>query len=248
MTTNQTRARALPFSMAQLPGLLAELEEPGYRQRQIQRWVYQRLVSDPMAMTDLPKPLREQLAERLHAVPLTPIREVAADNGLTRKRLFRLDDGQVVESVLMSYQATARGRARSTVCVSSQVGCAVGCPFCATGLGGFVRNLDADEIVGQVLSFARELRDADPDGHVTNVVFMGQGEPLANIEQVWRAVEILNSPQCFGLGARHVTISTSGLAPRIVELADRGVQVGLAVSLHAPTDELRDRLVPVNRR
>jgi 23S rRNA (adenine2503-C2)-methyltransferase len=149
----------------------------------------------------------------------------------------------------MRYPETSRGRARNTVCVSSQVGCAVGCPFCATGRLGLKRHLKADEIVAQILYFARFIRETDgPEARITNVVFMGEGEPLANFRHVWRAVEILNDPDAVGLGARRVTISTSGLVPRIQELADKSLQVGLAISLHAPTDELRDRLVPVNRK
>jgi 23S rRNA (adenine2503-C2)-methyltransferase len=246
---------ALPYiatkpasGMAQLPDLLVGLGEPPYRVHQIERWVYQRLAFDPAEMTDLPTSLRSVLMERLQAVPLAVIRETRADAGQTRKALFRLEDSRSVEAVLMCYDASARGRARNTVCVSSQVGCAIGCPFCATGLGGFTRNLRADEILGQVLWFARELRLSGESERITNVVFMGQGEPLANLAQVWSAVETLNAVERFGLGARHVTISTSGLAPRIAEVADHGLQVGLAVSLHAPDDELRDRLVPVNRR
>jgi len=156
-------------------------------------------------------------------------------------RPARGEGGRGVRSVPSS-------RTRRTVCASSQVGCAVGCPFCATGMSGLRRSLTAGEIVGQVLHFARRVRDLEgPEARITNVVLMGQGEPLANLRQVWRAVELLNSPDACGLGARHVTISTSGLAPRIRELAEKPLQVGLAVSLHAPDDALRDQLVPVNR-
>ena len=133
--------------------------------------------------------------------------------------------------------------------MSSQVGCGVGCPFCATGRSGLLRNLSAGEIVGQILFFAREVREREgADARLTNVVFMGQGEPLANFRPVWKAIETLSSPEAFGLGARHLTISTSGLVPRTRALAEKPLQVGLAISLHAPDDALRDRLVPVNRK
>jgi 23S rRNA (adenine2503-C2)-methyltransferase len=143
----------------------------------------------------------------------------------------------------------ASGRARRTVCVSSQAGCAMACQFCATGQSGFVRDLTAGEIVGQVLHFARRVREVEgADARLTNLVFMGQGEPFANFENVWRAVELLHAPSAFGLGARHITLSTVGVVPRIRELASKPLQVNLAVSLHAPDDALRDRLVPLNRR
>lgn len=244
---------ALPSLIGLTPAELRELlvgwGEPAYRAAQIGSWLYQRATFDPTEMRDLPKQLRERLAQETTAFPLELVRERSADSGLTTKALLRLGDGNLVETVLMRYPESERGRARRTICVSSQVGCAVGCPFCATGLLGLKRQLTAGEIVGQVLYFSRRLRELeDDDARVTNVVFMGEGEPLANFKNVWRAVELLNAPDCVNLGARRVTISTSGLVPRILDLAERPLQVGLAVSLHAPTDELRDRLVPVNRK
>jgi 23S rRNA (adenine2503-C2)-methyltransferase len=223
--------------------------EPAYRARQLARWLYTEQVFDPSAMLDLPLTMRERL--ELEAVPfsLELVVERSADQGRTSKALFKLRDGGSVESVLMRYPESGRTRARRTVCVSSQVGCAVGCPFCATGLLGLKRHLRAAEIVAQVLFFAREVRKTDgPDARITNVVFMGEGEPLANFRNVWRAVECLNAHEGIALGARRVTISTSGLVPRIRELAEKPLQVGLAISLHAPEDGLRDRLVPVNRK
>ena len=223
--------------------------EPAFRARQIARWVYREFVFDPRAMADVPKQLRDRLVEAVETFPLHLVDERSADQGQTSKALLRLGDGSLIEAVLMRYPATSRGRSRRTVCVSSQVGCAVGCPFCATGLLGLKRNLTAAEIVAQVLYFARRSRDeGGDDARITNVVLMGEGEPLANFRNVWSAIEILNDPDLMGLGARRVTISTSGLAPRILELANKPLHVGLAVSLHAPTDELRDRLVPVNRK
>ncbi len=234
---------------ADLVGLFREWGEPAFRARQVARWLYAEQVFDPLAMLDLPLRLRERLAQETVSFPLDLQLARMADHGQTSKALFRLGDGSAVESVLMRYPSSTRGRARRTVCVSSQVGCAVGCPFCATGRLGLKRHLTAAEIVGQVLYFTRLVRkDEGDDARITNVVFMGEGEPLANFRQVWRAVEILNAPDAVGLGARRVTISTSGLVPRIREMTEKPLQVGLAISLHAPTDDLRDRLVPVNRK
>jgi 23S rRNA (adenine2503-C2)-methyltransferase len=248
-------ASLLDLSPSEVVERLSQMGEPGYRARQLLGWIYRDLVFDYERMTTLPKELRASLAASLPVLPLAARAEVASDEGLTRKALLELRAGSAVETVLMSYPARAgRGeteasRARRTVCVSSQVGCGVGCPFCATGQSGLLRNLSAGEIVGQVLHFSRRVRDLeDSSARITNVVFMGQGEPLANFRAVWKAVEILNSPDALGLGARHVMISTSGLVPRIRELAEKPLQVGLAISLHAPEDELRDRLVPVNRK
>jgi 23S rRNA (adenine2503-C2)-methyltransferase len=166
--------------------------------------------------------------------------ETSSASGLTRKVLFGLPDGEAIESVLMLYEG------RQTVCLSTQVGCPVGCPFCATGQGGFVRNLTSGEIVEQVLHFARELRDEGK--RVSNVVFMGMGEPLLNYDATWQAVETLTDSRGYNLGARHLTISTAGVIPGIQRLAGEGLQVGLAVSLHAPRDDLRRTLVPLARR
>ena len=245
----------LDLSTDDLVGRVQALGEPAYRARQLLGWVYRDLVFDYDRMTSLPRRLRERLAAELPILPLRLEAEVSSDAGLTRKVLLGLEAGSGVETVLMVYPArpgsadAEAGRTRRTVCVSSQVGCGVGCPFCATGRSGLVRNLSAGEIVGQILYFAREVRAREgAEARLTNVVFMGQGEPLANFRQVWKAIETLSSPEAFGLGARHLTVSTSGLVPRIRELAEMDKQVGLAISLHAPDDALRDRLVPVNRK
>jgi 23S rRNA (adenine2503-C2)-methyltransferase len=223
--------------------------EPSFRARQIARWQYVHHVFDPLKMADLPARLRERLAAETRPFSLSLQASRTADHGLTTKALFALADGSSVESVLMRYPKISDGRERRTVCVSSQVGCAVGCPFCATGLLGLKRQLSADEIVAQVLYFSRLVRsDEGPDARITNVVFMGEGEPLANFRNVWPAIERLNDPDGLNLGARRVTLSTSGLVPRIRELTEKPLQVGLAISLHAPSDDLRDRLVPVNRK
>lgn len=254
------------FQPEELADLLAARNEPGYRTRQILDWVYRKLAPSFDAMTNLPRSLRATLAEHLRIGALDPVAESAAEDGLTRKTLFRLDDGGTVETVLMLYADAPRspelaeGRdapgpfRRRTVCVSTQVGCPIGCPFCATGRAGYERSLSAGEIVAQVLAVARriasdpELRPEAKDEHpLTNIVFMGMGEPLLHFDITWRAVETLTDPRRFGMGARRITLSTAGLAPGIDRLADTGSQVNLAVSLHAPTDDLRTALVPVNR-
>jgi 23S rRNA (adenine2503-C2)-methyltransferase len=226
---------------------LPELEEqvraagaPAYRARQIYSWLYRHLVDDYAAMTNVPADLRATLAASLPLAPLAPVREVNADDGETVKTLARTVDGQLVETVLMFYPD------RATVCVSCQVGCAVGCAFCATGLMGLARNLTTGEMVDQVLTAARRARDRGRP--LTNVVMMGMGEPFHNYAATMKLVEILHDPRGLNFGARRITISTSGVIPRIEALAEEPYQVNLAVSLHAPNDELRDRLVPLNRR
>ncbi|MBI4319201.1 MAG: 23S rRNA (adenine(2503)-C(2))-methyltransferase RlmN [Chloroflexi bacterium] len=219
---------------------------PAFRARQIYQWVYRELVFDFDRMTNLPKALRDGLKSTTYVLPLVNVAESVAEDKLAHKALFRLVDGNIVESVLMLYPPKGESRARRTVCVSAQVGCGMGCAFCATGQQGLERNLGAGEIVGQVLFFARKLAQ-EGQGTVTNVVLMGQGEPLANLKNVSKAIEILSSPYGFNLGARHFTLSTVGLLPQIKELAQRHPQVGLAVSLHAPNDTLRNQLIPANR-
>lgn len=222
-----------------LQALVISWGEPAYRARQIRKWLYQALADNPAQMTDLPDKLRQ----RLGSAALTTLRLLARQESPdreTEKALLELRDGQTIESVLMHYEA------RQTVCVSTQVGCPVGCPFCATGLSGYVRNLTSGEIVDQVLYFARALKARAL--RVSNVVFMGMGEPFLNYEAVWKAILILNDADGFGLGARHFTISTVGVVPGIKRMAEEKLQVGLAVSLHAADDTLRNKLVPLNRK
>jgi len=251
--------------------LRAAPSQPAYRADQVLRWLA-RGVTDPAEMTDLPGELRARLAAALDPAPLV-LRESTADGGLTRKVLLSCGDGEAVESVLMLYPATGDRAARATVCVSTQAGCAMGCPFCATGQAGFRRQLGLGEIVRQVTVMQRllagqrsELPAGVPD-HVTNVVFMGMGEPLANLGPTVAAVRWLtgdrgsgarersqaartapDSGDGFGLSARAITVSTVGLVPGIRRLAELGLPITLAVSLHAPDDALRDDLVPVNRQ
>jgi len=198
------------------------------------------LVSEIDEMRNLPAALRAQLGGQFVVSGVKPVRSLRSEDGRTEKVVLQLADGQTIETVLMDYDG------RRTVCVSSQVGCAVRCAFCATGLGGWTRNLSAGEIVQQVLYFARHLAPAGQN--VSNVVYMGMGEPLLNYDAVLRSIETLNDAAGYNLGARRVTVSTAGLVPGIERLAAEGLPVGLAISLHAPVDELRNRLVPVNRR
>jgi 23S rRNA (adenine2503-C2)-methyltransferase len=230
----------LDLTYNELEEFLASWDEPSYRADQIWGWLYRALAADFQEMTNLPKGLWERLAEAACLRTMKPLEKRVSADGLTRKELFALRDGQTIESVLMHYER------RHTACISTQVGCALGCAFCATGQGGLVRNLTAGEIVEQVLYFARSLKSEDEQ--ITNVVLMGMGEPLANYEATWQAIETLTHDDGFNLGARRITISTVGLVPGIRRLAEERKQIGLAVSLHAPTDELRDELVPVNRR
>jgi len=232
---------------AQRRAAAAELGQPAYRADQLSRHYFARLADEPGSMTDVPEHLRVPLAEAMLPSLLAPVRHVECDGGSTRKTLWRGLDGTLVESVLMRYPG------RVTMCVSSQAGCGMGCPFCATGQGGLTRNLSTGEIVEQVVAGARALaRDEVPggSGRVSNVVFMGMGEPLANYAAVLGAVRRLTdpSPDGLGLSQRSVTVSTVGLVPAIDRLIAERLQVTLAVSLHAPDDELRNTLVPVNTR
>ena len=226
---------------------VAELGQPGFRADQLSRHYFSRLTDDPADMTDLPADIRDSLAAAMLPPLLTAQRELQCDGGTTRKTLWRAFDGAFVESVLMRYPD------RVTMCVSSQAGCGMACPFCATGQAGLTRNLSAAEIVSQVFAGARAMATGvvpGGPGRVSNVVFMGMGEPLANYSSVLTAVRGITAPAPAGLGIsqRAVTVSTVGLVPAIRKLAAEGLSVRLAVSLHAPDDELRNDLVPVNRR
>ena len=222
--------------------VVAALGEKPFRAGQLSTHYFTRLADDLAQLTDLPKASRGRLAEALLPRLLTPVRELECDGGMTRKTVWRLFDGALVESVLMRYPD------RVTMCVSSQAGCGMNCPFCATGQAGLTRNMSAAEIVEQVVAGARGL-NASGD-RISNVVFMGMGEPMANYRAVMGAVRRLTDPRPdgFGLSARGITVSTVGLVPAMDKLAAEGLSVRLAVSLHAPDDELRDELVPVNTR
>ena len=242
----------LTLSKIELRELVMAWGEPGYRAAQLDRWLYQELATDFGAMTDLPRALRAQLRERAYVGALTQVAETVSADGLTRKALLQLNDQHTIETVLMLYLDAAGGEAalptplpeRRTVCVSTQVGCPIGCPFCATGQAGYVRNLTSGEIVAQVLHFARAVRPAA----LTNVVVMGMGEPFMKFAVTWQALETLCDPTRFALGARRITVSTAGEIPGIEQMMREPLQINLAISLHAPDDALRDQLVPLNRK
>jgi 23S rRNA (adenine2503-C2)-methyltransferase len=217
---------------------------PAFRARQVMEWVHRKRVTRFEDMTNLPAALRSWLSERFVLRSLA-LAKVQGSADTTRKLLFRLRDGRFIESVVIPANPALHGDRsdRRTICVSSQVGCAYDCKFCASGLAGFTRNLTPDEIVEQVLQ-----AEALDGQRVDNLVFMGMGEPLANLTNLLRAITVLNAPWGVGIGARHMTVSTSGLAPQIERLAEHPLQVRLAVSLHGATDEVRDRIMPVNRK
>jgi 23S rRNA (adenine2503-C2)-methyltransferase len=242
----------------QLEALVAEAGEPPYRARQLTHWLDTRRQPDPRAMTNLPRSLRARLSERFAGAGLTLDRHQAGDDGWTHKLLFRLPGGDAVESVLMYYPPAGSSpdddreggpRGRATICISTQAGCAMGCTFCATGQFGFTRHLSVGEVVEQVARVSTMLPALQPGpgapDRLTNVVFMGMGEPFANQEATWGAAYRLH--QGFGLSARAITISTVGLVPGIRRAAAEPLRVNLAVSIHAASDDVRDRLVPVNR-
>jgi 23S rRNA (adenine2503-C2)-methyltransferase len=298
------KPRILDLSHSQLVELVGALGEPPYRADQIVKWVYGGLVRSFDEMTDLPLAFRQKLASNSYLFTSQPVDQRLSGDGQTRKVLFQLEDGKTIESAYMFYEPTDTSRERRTVCVSTQVGCSIRCPFCATGQQGFERNLTTGEIVEQVLYFvwlaqagdqrgvtshntSGEVRDTSlrksegvpvraiheppfepprvgarglkvssemtssrPEARraLTNVVFMGMGEPLANYEAVKGAIAALNSKKGLALGARQITVSTVGLVPQIRRLVKEEVHVELAVSLHAASDRIRSVLVPVNRR
>ncbi len=219
---------------------------PSYRAKQISTQWFSRLSNDPNSWTDLPQAVREQVSEHYFPELLHPVQEQSADRGMTVKTAWRAFDGAIIESVIMRYPG------RTTICISSEAGCGMACPFCATGQGGLQRNLTAAEITWQVHDAARRLAaDELPGGpgHISNIVFMGMGEPMANYRAVMSAVRQIHAPapNGLGIGARGLTVSTVGMVPRMRELADENLPVTLAVSLHAPDDDLRDELVPLNK-
>ena len=251
MTTDVHPDAIDPYSLDHegVAALVSEFGEPSYRADQLWSWLV-RGVDDPTEMTNLPKVLRAQLEERFAPSRPELIAHSVADDGHTHKLLLRFADGEAIETVLMLYPR------RATVCISTQAGCALGCPFCATGQAGFRRQLTAGEVVRQVVVADAALRSGaiggedlpdDAPDHVTNVVYMGMGEPLANVPATIQSVAWLHDPEGFNLSARGITVSTVGLVPGIQKLQELGLPVTLAVSLHAATDELRDHLVPINR-
>ncbi len=232
--------RMLPEEIDDLVKLIGE---PRYRADQLLQALYNEFPKDVSSIKQLPAEMRTKLASAGYTISsVNEIHSVVSEDGETTKLLLKLDDGTLIETVLMQYRKNDKQHPRSTVCVSTQVGCAMGCKFCATGQMGFERNLKAEEIVIQVLHFASMLHKRGE--HITNLVFMGMGEPLANYTETIRAVKLLTHARAFGLGQRHITISTVGVMQGIERLAEEDLQIGLAISLHAPNDELRRKLVP----
>jgi 23S rRNA (adenine2503-C2)-methyltransferase len=233
--------RLLPEEMEDM---VTELGEPRFRADQILYSLYYKFPENISEIKQLPKEFRENLLNKGFTIGSTKeVHRVESKDGDTTKLLLNLNDETPVESVLMQYKPKKLfGHPRSTICVSTQVGCAMGCVFCATGQMGFERNMKAEEIVGQVIHFAKIL--AEKGQHVTNIVFMGMGEPLANYSETFRAIQLLTHSRGFGLGQRHITISTIGIVSAIEKLAEEKMQIGLAISLHAPNDKLRQMLVP----
>ncbi len=243
-TAPNAREPITSLTRDELAGSLAALGQKPFRAGQVLDWIYRKRVDSFEAMSDLPAALRSTLDARFSLRSIGTVRRLGS-NDTTQKFLFRLADGQLIESVLIPASPALYGEAsdRRTLCVSTQVGCAYGCKFCASGLNGWSRNLLSGEIVEQVLHAEQVSGEK-----VNNLVFMGMGEPLANYEQLLRAINNINAPWGLGLGARHVTVSTSGLAPQIRMLADQPLQIRLAISLHGATDEVRTQIMPVNRK
>ena len=232
------------LTLDELGARFAALGQPAYRAKQVMEWIYDKRVKAFEGMSNLPAALRAQLATEFVFDDLKPVRTLGSED-TTRKFLFQLADSALIEAVLIPASPALYGEAsdRRTICVSTQVGCAYGCKFCASGLDGWSRNLSAGEIVDQVL------RVEEIGGEkINNIVFMGMGEPMANYANLMKAIAIINAPWGIGLGARHITISTSGLAPQIRELAEQPLQVRLDISLHGATDEVREKIMPVNRK
>ncbi|MGM7669692.1 23S rRNA (adenine(2503)-C(2))-methyltransferase RlmN [Microbacterium sp. A93] len=250
----QPKTHLADLTLAEREAKVKEMGLPGFRAKQLSTHYFTHFTSDPQRMTDLPAGQREQLVGEMMPPLLTEVRRLTTDNGDTIKFLWRLFDGALVESVLMRYPG------RVTLCVSSQAGCGMNCPFCATGQNGLTRNMSTAEIVEQVVRANEVIAEGGLGGlrkdgghnaeRVTNIVFMGMGEPLANYKRVIASIRRMVDPAPAGLGmsARHITVSTVGLVPAINKLAAEGIPVTFALSLHAPDDELRDELIPVNSR
>ncbi len=251
----------LDFSRDELEREVVDvLGQSRFRAQQIWQALHRECLSDFDAVTTLPKALRGQLSERYTADPLSIVMHLESADGSTDKALFRLQDGELVETVLMRYTADGHRKARKTVCVSTQAGCALGCTFCATGQQGFRRQLTTGEIIAQITFMQRiamvedtaEVESGERERGsvqgVTNVVFMGMGEPLANYDNTMAAIRAINDAHGLAIGARHITLSTVGLAPQILQLAGEELQINLAVSLHAPDDATRSQTMPINRR
>ena len=246
MSASQPLLPLHALTLVDLEESLSAMSQPSYRAKQVMEWAYGRdkRVESWEAMSNLPAGLRSSL-EALHPIRVPGVVTVSGSKDTTRKLLLRLHDGELIETVLIPASPALYGEEsdRRTLCVSSQVGCAYGCKFCASGLDGWKRHLSADEIVAQVL-----LAEKIAGERINNLVFMGMGEPMANYDNWLQAVSILNAPWGVGLGARKMTVSTSGLVPRIRDLANQPLQIRLAISLHGASDEVRSQIMPVNKK
>jgi 23S rRNA (adenine2503-C2)-methyltransferase len=248
-----TKPLIFDLDLPELAAILKDWGEPKFRARQIWQGLYQNLWGTPAAFSNLPKALRQKLADSFSFSHLQPITTLNSTDGETQKTLFHLPDSRPIETVRMSYDpSTAQtspersGQGRRTLCISTQSGCAMGCVFCATGQMGYLRHLSSGEIIEQVLYYARQLTQENE--RVTNIVMMGMGEPFHNYEATLEAIDRLNHPEGMNLGARRFTISTVGLIPAIERFAEEQRQINLAISLHAADDELRTSMLPINRR
>ena len=228
------------FSKQELTERITDLGEPAYRAQQVWQMIYKQLIASPDDFSNLSKELRQKLDETYCFEPLDVLKDLKSSDGQTNKLLFGLWDGRMIESVLMRY------RERNTICISTQVGCPMNCAFCATGQMGFIRNLSAGEIVAQILFFARMLKNEGLK--LTNIVVMGMGEPFHNYDAVMKAIGIINDPDGMNFGERRITISTVGIIPRIEQFTNAHRQINLAVSLHAPSNTIRDKIIPANKK
>ncbi len=228
------------LKLNELTNLITESGEPAYRAKQIWQMIYRQLAEDPSEFSNLSKDLRQKLSDHFCFKPLNVEKDLKSSDGQTNKLLFRLQDDRMIESVLMRY------RERNTICISTQVGCPMNCAFCATGQMGFIRNLSAGEIVAQVLFFSRLLKSEGLK--LTNIVVMGMGEPFHNYDAVMKAVDIISDPDGMDFGERRITISTVGIVPRIEQFTAAKRQINLAVSLHAPSNAVRDQIIPANKK
>lgn len=237
------------LTFPQLQGLIKSRGEQQFRAKQVWEWIYKKIAGSFDEMSDVPIKLRDELKQEIAFTHLSPHTDLTSSDGWTRKILFDLYDKSQVETVLMGYNE------RRTVCISTQAGCGLGCTFCATGQAGLQRNISAGEIIEQVLFFDRVLKNnlslkgrEKREGLLTNIVFMGMGEPFANYNEVMKAIDILTDTEGYNFGARRITISTVGLVPMIEKFADEKRQVNLAVSLHAAANELRETMLPINKK
>jgi 23S rRNA (adenine2503-C2)-methyltransferase len=239
------RVQLKGLNQEEIDEFITSIGEPSYRGKQLFKWIYQKGETDFDKMTDFGKALRSTLALHAEVSAIEVLQVQHSLSGDTEKYLFRLHDGHLIESVVMSYEDHI-GPSRMTACISTQVGCAMGCRFCASAVGGVKRNLTCGEIVDQVLQL--QLHLASREMRVANVVMMGIGEPFENYDQVMAAVKLLNHPDGLTIGSRHMAISTCGVIPGIMRFADEGIQVKLAISLHSPFDDVRSSLMPINRK